>query len=826
MNSPDLHSKNFFLHTIFFFAAGIGAGYYFPNLDNRLLLLFILSLLLAYVWSSRVQAVALCSCLILLLFGANGAFIAKRELQNQPALPAELQRSSEPADCVIVGRLAEMILNRADHRVLILANPRAQFQTDTPFKALPGKLLLRVKNKDKINLVPGDLLATKAQLKLPASINSPGVFDYPQYLAQKGIYLIGTIKSEYLIQPIATERSLLESIQFSIERFRTRISDTIRKLADTEASAIYQAILTGDRSLIPTSVLDGFKHTGTMHILAISGVHMSLLGVMLFKLFYWCLRRSQRLIYLLDVKVTALVLTLPFLALYTGIAGANPPVIRSFIMSLFCILALYVGHLKSALFILAAAAFIVLSIEPAALFSASFQLSYGAVAFILVLTPATSRFIIDKLGCLPLTSADRSWHHWPIHLISATLAATLGTAPLLIYHFNHISFSTIISNLLIEPLICLISLPLGFISLPLLLIHEPSALLLLKAGSIPLSLAIKIVSLISAVPGSYAWIPDPPLFTILLYYLACGIIINMKKTRYTLMGAILLCISVTSFFTPFIPWSGFRQTTNSVSFLNLGHGSGALIELSNGNTILIDGGSRSGSGFDPGNRVISPYLWHRGIARLDDVIITHADADHYNGLPTVMAQFSPKRLWLPETADRSSPTYAQLIATAIALNIEIHYPEAGLIYHHDQNRVYSLGRFNSVEAPATSNNRSLLIYLVGQEFSVLFPGDIEAAAEQRFVQSQKHIKPTILLSPHHGRKSSNSYQFLKTLAPDVLVISAAQGAIVSGTTQRTKAYAAQLGIPVVTTAEQGTIRFTWPNKAGSNNGRIYQQVNQ
>ena len=821
--SLNFHDRNFFIIAVLFFAAGMCTSYTFDIKSLHLILPFPL-LFLLYLWTSRVQITALTSFLILALFGLSGAILAYYDAQNQPLLPIELNTSSDTVDCVIVGRLAEMITKRADQSVIIVSNPHVQFRPETPLQKLPGKLRLTVKNNTRINLIPGDLFTARTQLKKPVSYNSTGVFDYARYLAEQDIHLIGTIKSELLIQSMQDQARFPGSIQFSFQRLRHHISNSLRKISDKEAGAIYTAILTGNRSAIPCEVLDGFKHTGTMHILAISGVHMSLLGLMLFSLFHWSLRRSILLINRINVKMTALLLTIPFLALYTGIAGGNPPVIRSFIMSLFCICALYIGRIRSALNILAVSAFIVLAFHPISILSASFQLSYTAVAFILILTIPITRFIIEKLNVLPDNTSDQSWVCWPVHLISATIAATLGTAPLLIYHFNHLSFSTIFSNLLIEPLICLISLPVGFAALPLLFIHESSALSLLNVGAIPISWAIQLAGFISAIPGSYTWVPNPSIFAIVLYYLGWMALISLRSMSHKTVGFCLIGISVMTVILPFTPLKGLTTSENRVSFINVGHGSASLIEFSNGNTILIDGGSRSGPGFDVGSFVISPYLWHRGIARLDDIIITHSDADHYNGLQTVIQRFSPQRIWLPEKADPSSPTYTQLIETVLANGISILFPEKDIIYQSVNHKFSSLGRFQAPEGSNSSNDRSLVLCLESDTFSVLFPGDIEEAAEQRYIQSSSLIKPTILLSPHHGARSSNSNSFLSAVSPDHLVISASLSDLKGGKTLRTEQYAAQLGIPVFTTAQHGTIVYRWQSGTDSSNGKLFEMV--
>ena len=555
------------------------------------------------------------------------------------------------------------------------------------------------------------------------------------------------------------------------------------------------------------------------HIVAISGLHMGLLGFFLFTAFYYFLRRSERLILTCNIKKLSLLLCLPLLFLYTLLAGANPPVVRSFIMSVFVVFALCTDRIKSPLTILACAAFLILVVDPLCLETASFQLSFMAVISIIVLTPHIMRILQpDILNEKHLFFYGKVMK-WVVTIIAVSTSATLGTIPVLLYHFNQFSTVTILSNLLIEPVICLWSLPCGFLAIPFMLIYQPVADLFLNIGAIGLNMSITIVRFLASGTYSTVWLPAPPLMVTALYYCSLLLFTVPRSNRVFPIGITLFLIASIIMFFPLTPWSGIFRSESTVSFIDVGQGSSSLIELENGSNILIDAGAVSAPGFNCGERIISPFLWHRGIGRLDHLIVTHADSDHYNGISALYEKFRPLHLWLPH-AGTNKQNYLSMIELAISHGVQLHFPGNEPVIK-DKNTIITIADHpinrNSEghlvnNRGRTYNDNGLIVRLVTDGVSFLFPGDISSEKELKLVEAGIELEADVLLSPHHGSATSNSLPFLSHVAPHYLIVSSGDKKRNYFPSPETLKNAAKSETTVFSTEKHGTITFSIKDK--------------
>lgn len=725
-----------------------------------------------------------------------------------------------PGEAVLVGTLARMVTgDRHGQNIIVDAAFLGQKDNDqlTP---VSGKVLLKLKEGWPETITAGDSFAARGVFRKPAAAKSPGLFDYEKYLAEKKIFLIGTIKSPLLIHEIDSplHRDIFTELLYSIERIRTSIAAFLTTSLPQDHAALYKAVLLGDKSSIAPGLLDDFKRSGVAHILAISGMHMALLGFFIFSLFYFLTRLSTRLILATNVRKLSMLLCIGPLLLYALLAGSNTPVLRSFIMSLIFIFAFCVNRSKSHLTILAAAAFIILIIDPLSLKSASFQLSFAAVASIVLITPRLLALIPFYQALTARRGSAELLARRTIELAAITVSATIGTLPLLIYHFNQISTVTLPANLIVEPLICLWALPCGFIALPLLFVYPPLAVTVFKFGSWALDLATSYIGLLSAIPISVLWLPDINIFSIILYYASFLLIITSASGMLRIGAITALCAALVMFLAPVSGITDKWTTTDTVSFIDVGQGSSNLIQLAGGKTILIDAGALTRPGFNCGEKIIAPYLWSLGVGRLDDIILTHADADHYNGISALFERFRPLRLWLPANQS-GKPGYHSLISQALARGMTIEYPQGGIFI---TDRFTTLSRLGEpptgikkdeslAHLGSENNDNSLIVSLRTRDFSVLFPGDISASKERRLIEEERILDHDILLAPHHGSSTSNSAQFLKTVNPDYLIVSAKTGDNQLFPSARTRASAKRLGITMLTTGHNGTITVTGKN---------------
>ncbi|MGB5686865.1 MAG: ComEC/Rec2 family competence protein, partial [Candidatus Electrothrix sp.] len=240
-------------------------------------------------------------------------------------------------------------------------------------------------------LQPGMTLMIPAKVGPIVNFKTPGVFDYQGYLAAKNIFISGWVIGERVTvlkdQEKAGSNRTMHSLHFLPERVRQRVTRFLRDNLPHPIAGTYQALLVGSRAGVPEEIQEQFKATGTMHLLAISGLHMGLLALMVGAIISWLLKRSEQLLLRTHVPTLTLMVSLPILFGYSFIAGMNTPVLRALIMTLVLFTALMLRRQHSLPHLLTAAALIVLTGNPLTLFTASFQLSFSAVAALILFLP-------------------------------------------------------------------------------------------------------------------------------------------------------------------------------------------------------------------------------------------------------------------------------------------------------------------------------------------------------------------------------------------------------------------------------------------------------
>jgi competence protein ComEC len=696
------------------------------------------------------------------------------------------------------------------------------------------------------DLEPGDHFLVKARVSRIYTFSTPGSFNYKQHLANQAILVKGWIQSpENIVRLHPNHSSLfmsrLQTIRFMPERIRHSIAIFLNNSLQQPARGLYKAILIGDRTDVTSSVLENFTAAGCLHILAISGVHMGLLAVVITGFMTWLLKRSQWIL-LSNFSVRKFVagLTLLPLLIYALIAGLNIPALRAFLMVAVLLLAILFdrpGNLPN--HILVAALFILIW-KPSAIFTASFQLSFAAVIAIALIYPLLYNILVRQHPSSLFTNLaqgtssrfmtytlqnNRKNHllRWLLSGIALTTAATLGTLPLLIFHFNRFSLAAPMSNLLIEPLICFWALILGlFASLSI-----PLAPLLARGlfalGSLGLTIAEKICAFFASLPHTSLWLPTPSLLEICLFYviLVSAVIATYlnKRGRVICLGGALICLFALGSVLAVTSISKQVSKTASISILDVGHGSSLLLQLPHNKNILIDGGGAGNERFNIGERVIAPFLWKKRLHSLDAVIITHPHADHYNGLPFVLKRFRPKILWINNLQEYEKE-YRHLLDLTDQLGIETKIARTGDILFQEGvvllrciaaglpvQHTTETDKGSTLHKISNPNNMSLVLRLDVSDKSFLFPADIDAAMADILVARGEDITVDVLLAPHHGSSSSMSQDFIEMVAPDFIAISAGRN---NPFNLPDKSFydLRKKGIDVLTTGRDGTLTFT------------------
>lgn len=680
------------------------------------------------------------------------------------------------------------------------------------FHGVVGTVLVRLKGQWPADILPGTMLVMRVSLQRPFSYSTPGSFDYPAHLARQDIWVSGTISTPLHLHRIEQQTSLLHRLRFTPETMRHNIGIAIDRSVPTHLRGIYRALLIGDQSQVDDRIRGLFRDSGCMHILSISGLHFAIIATLLFFILFWLLRRWPWLILRFNVRKIAMLFCLPPLCFYALLAGMNIPVLRSLIMSSTAILALCTDRRKSIGTLLALAALMILLVNPQALFTVSFQLSFAAVAVIALISPELRTIARADDGKDDAESYHLRLRRWAMAALFVSSVASLGTAPLLLYHFNQISLIAPLSNLVVEPLVCLWSLPLGLFSCLVLPFSPALSALLLKIGGPGLTISLKAMGLFTALPFSVVWLPTPKVWLIVASFAAIWLLVLSLRRKKPVPGWILLLVACIVPFFVFPPYELTKKLKKdlTITFLDVGQGSAALLEYPGGYRLLIDGGGSSLSARTVGETVIAPFLWQKGITSLDQIIVTHPDADHYNGIPFLLKHFSPALLWT-NTRSGHDRFYREFLAEAERLGVHVSVPVAGeQVDGKGKSALTCLSNLAEESgskrraSEVAGNDSGLVLQAKMGDFSILFPGDIGHSAEQQLI-GKADPASTMLLSPHHGSKTSNSQAFLSAVHPRFMLVSASQARSMFFPHPGLERQCISQGITMLTTARSGTI---------------------
>lgn len=753
--------------------------------------------------------------LLLLLFFALGGIHATLSL-HPPAEPTDIHNLAQgQREASLVG-----VLVRAPEigpgRTTLLMKVE-EIMDGSERRRAGGLIQLAMAEPPPPDLVPGDLFVTRASIGPVVSFGIPGAFNYQEYLAYQGIRTSGWVRSGALIMKInrLPSPSLPESLRFLPERIRYQLSRFLASSLPSPTAGVYQAILLGERANLSPKVQESFTASGSVHLLSISGLHMALVSLCVTMVLSWLLKRSEWvLLHLPASKVAALLSLLPLTA-YAMIAGFAPPVVRSLIMVAVFVVALVVDRQWSIGNNIAIAALLLLAMNPAFLFTASFQLTFAAVAAIALFAP-TVACLLDPGGESPANEPrllPKVWlglKRWGTASLLVSIAATLGTVPILAHQFNQISLVSPISTLLIEPFLCLWSLLLGLAAC--LTIGIPAlAYTLLSLGTPGITAAVAIADLCASLPFSSIRVPTPGVAAIVGWYGLLLLAASWKKlTRRQLVLGIMVGIGLMA--TDLLPAETTRHAT-TLTILDVGQGSAMVIEMPNHEAILIDGGrmqSTTRTGFDVGEDLIAPFLWHKKIRRLSAVVCSHPDSDHYNGIPFILRQFKPRTLWV-NGYQSEEKGYMEMLSLAAELGIETKVPGPRTVLFQGEDAALTVlaggQRAKATPAPLSStNNQSLVLRLTRGRNTFLLPSDIEVEAEQTLLK-QDGLKTDVLVAPHHGSATSSSEGFVAATAPRYVAISAGRNQSGHFPAPETVSRYRKVGSTILTTAEHGSLIF-------------------
>ena len=371
-------------------------------------------------------------------------------------------------------------------------------------------------------------------------------------------------------------------------------------------------------------------------------------------------------------------------------------------------------------------------------------------------------------------------------LFVVSLVLQFGMLPLMARDFHRITLLGPFANLVVVPLTGVV-VPLGFCSLGIALVWRALG----RVVAVPLAWLVHlqgwIVHLFARIPSGSYRIPGPPALVMVLFF--AGIIALAAGLRFRMGGRLRIAAAVAALFAAvLIATYPFRPDVVAhameMTVLDVGQGDSILVISPKGSALLIDGGGtfqgfqgrEEHLGPDPGEDAVSPYLWSRGIKKLNAVALTHAHQDHIGGLTAVLQNFRVGELWLGR--ETAAPAFARLKEEAARMHVPVHYELRGQHFMWDGVQVDFLWPEIPPEevAPLAKNNDSLVMRLRYMEKTFLLPGDAEKQVEAAMLAENDaaELHADVLKVGHHGSKNSTMPDFLAAVAPSVSVISAGE----------------------------------------------------
>jgi competence protein ComEC len=674
---------------------------------------------------------------LLLLVGVLGLMRAG----TFPLPPDHVARLVLPPRVTLEGELIQEPTRFAPDRLRLLIETESIWIGPEQQRAR-GRVLVTLYGEPPA-LTVGQRVRGEFGLHRPVGFRNPGSFDYPAHLAREGIHLVGSGRADRV------EALTPEEPPWTVKVKRWAMA-TLRQNLPPTSAALLAGLLLGERSELPEAIHDSFRRAGVYHILAVSGFNVALIASTVF-LALTLLRVPRKPVACIASGV---------LVGYALVVGAQPSVLRATLMGLLLLFAILLDREANLFNSVALAALVILLWRPGDLWEPGFQLSFAATLGILWLTPPATAFL-----------HSRGWPKWLAASAAVSAGAQLAVTPIMLSHFNQLSLIGVAANLVVVPLAGLAT-NLGLAALLLALVAEESAQFFFQTLWLILLALRAAVRFASAIPGAMVHLPAPHWSATLAFSCLLLLLPGIARSRRFLAIAGTLAVWVLAL--SLWPWIRPLDGRLRVTFLDVGQGDAAFIELPEGQRVLLDGGPGGERRFDVGQHVVAPFLWNRAVRRLDAVIMSHSDPDHAGGLGAVMRRFRVQEFWENGLWDRGSGDLYWLVERSGIVRRSLRQGEeirlgAALLSVLNPPASYHQGSPRG--GASDENSNSLVLRLDWGGLSLLFTGDLEQEGEHALIASGQPLRHLVLKVAHHGSRFSTTEEFLKAGQPALAVIS-------------------------------------------------------
>jgi len=676
-----------------------------------------------------------------------------------------------------------------------------------------------------LDLKAGDYIQAYCWLDRFNQATNPGQFDVAKYLARRNIFVAAFVQT----------RQSMELLRKPGSAIFAKVNTKLRQIAtqallgdpspDSPSEGLLQALLLGYRANIDVSTYEAFRKTGLIHIISLSGMHFAILIGSI-----WWLCKVVGLL-----KAARAAVCLAAIAVFLLVVPPAAPTVRAAIMSaVFCTSFLF-RRRPNAYNTLSLAAIVLLLARPTQLFEADWQLSFTAVLGILLFTrkienllgsaaqylapqsfdPAQDRFVA---GSFITARAIKYCGVQLIRAFSVGLAAWLGSAGVLLFHFGTITPLASLWTVLVSPLVCAI-LTLGLIKILV-------AFLLPSLSAILAVIVISLAGLFISITKSFAHIgisqilmgrvPIPP---VILYYFLLFFVPFVHFRRPLVKRTIsTVMISVLVLTLGFGQFQRRYRDDLALTCLDVGHGQAVFVRLPGQVNVLFDAGSMYKS--DIGRRIVTPFLDFVAVGKIDAIMISHSDVDHINGIPEIAEHCKVNSIYagdsffigaktdLDGTAGFLEKLYEKRLEikninnmdTKIAANIRVLWPPERAWY----------------DETLSENDRSVVSLIGFAGGKILLCSDIERFAQKEILRLYPNLKADVVVAPHHGLIKTLDPDFLEKLEAEIVISSCDKNqyertesatGLVSGSNDKRKTfYTARDGAVTVRINKNGTIK--------------------
>ena len=665
----------------------------------------------------------------------------------------------------------------ADGQTVSVTIEASDYSYETDYgSAIEGNVILndesyRVKAYLHIeeDIKPGDRLTGTFRLRLTAA----GGKEDPTSHQSEGIFLLAYPVGKTSLEPC-------EQIpwRYYPAVWRRQLLERIDAIFTGRVEAFASALVLGDRSKITYEMNTAFKLSGISHIIAVSGMHVSIL----FGLLYSLMARRRVLSFLVGV---------PVLFLFAAVVGFSPSITRACIMQALMLLAMVLDREYDPPTSLAFAVLAMLVVNPLTILSVSFQLSVGCMIGIFLFSERIRLWIVSRLEKKEKKSKFRSkMIHSISTSVSVSLSATIITTPLVAYHFGCVSLVSVLTNMLVVWVISFI-----FHGILLCLLASMLSTTLAVFISLPVSVPVYFVLFTSEFLSK---LPMAAVYTSSIYtvvwlcgaYVLLTIFLLQKKKRPMFLAVSIL---FTLLMSQTLSWIEPMTDDFRVTMLDVGQGQCILLQ-SDGKTFLVDCG---GDDDEISADIAAEALLNQGISRLDGLIVTHPDRDHAGGVSYLLTRIHADRLILPYVEDE------ELEALAKATDGVVDYVSRDVVYSFGDTKMTIFAPFNY----HSGNESSICILFQREDCGILITGDRGELGESVLLKEHNIPDVDVLVVGHHGSAGSTTDELLKATTPEIAFISVGEDNRYGHPSQKVLDKLIEAGCEIFRTDLHGTIVF-------------------